>query len=132
MWWDRQQKRPGATRDIGLRGEKLAAQYLKKRGYTLLERNYRERCGEIDLIARQGDCLVFIEVKTRTSRRFGDPAEAVDVRKQRQLGRLALSYLGRHNLLDTFVRFDVVSVDLERTDDPVIELYQNAFELTDD
>ena len=111
----------------GQTGEDLAVCYLKSHGYTIVERNYRMRIGEIDIIARDGECLVFVEVKTRRSSRFGSPFEAVDFRKQQQISRVALAFMTQHRCADVPVRFDVVGVHLEKQP-PGIELIKNAFE----
>lgn len=95
---------------LGRQGEDLATDYLKTRGYTILVRNYRQKTGEIDIIARDGECLVFIEVKTRTSLLFGQPYEAVTQKKQGQISRVALDYITRNKLHNKAMRFDVVSV----------------------
>ena len=120
-------KAPNPRKDprkaIGRAGEDLAAQYLKQQGYTILERNYRLRIGEVDIIARDEEYLVFIEVKTRRSTRFGSPFEAVDARKQQQIVKIAAAYLQGKELP---VRFDVVAVHLNEQDVRV-EILKNAF-----
>ena len=93
-------------------GESLAAKHLKARGYEILARNYRARRGEIDLIARDGEFVVFVEVKTRRSLKFGLPQAAVTLQKQRQISKVALAYLQSRNLLDTPCRFDVIAIHL--------------------
>jgi putative endonuclease len=114
---------------LGDEGEKLAARYLRRIGYKIIARRYRTVLGEIDLIARDGRFLVFVEVKTRRSSASGLPVEAVDLSKQRQLTRLALAYLKQHRLLEWPARFDVVSILWDGTGaPPEIVHYQNAFE----
>ncbi|MBW2328178.1 MAG: YraN family protein [Deltaproteobacteria bacterium] len=113
----------------GQTGEDLAVCYLENQGYTIVERNYRKRIGEIDIIARDGECLVFIEVKTRTNRRFGSPFDAVDFRKQQQISRVALAFMTQHRCGEVPVRFDVIGVHLEES--PRVELIKNAFEYCD-
>ncbi len=113
----------------GQTGEDLAVCYLENQGYTIVERNYRKRIGEIDIIARDGECLVFIEVKTRSNRRFGSPFDAVDFRKQRQISRVALAFMTQHRCGEVPVRFDVIGVHLEES--PRVELIKNAFEYCD-
>jgi putative endonuclease len=111
---------------LGDRGEREAALYLRRQGLRVLVRGYRTPRGEIDLIARDGDTLVFVEVKTR---RQGQPAEAVTPEKQERLTLAALHFLRRHRLLEGRSRFDVVAVvwpDQNRT--PLIEHIRNAFE----
>src|SRR3990172_5985671 len=97
-------------RQLGDAGEDLAAAALKKLGYKILERNYTCSLGEIDLIARQGQTLVFIEVKTRRSERFGAPQDAVSPPKHARLRRLAAYYLKQKRLAEVPVRFDVVAI----------------------
>ena len=107
----------------GKRAERRVALYLAAHGYTLLARNYHTRRGEIDLIARHGDCLVFVEVKSRSSDRFGTPEEAITAKKRQRLRWAARHYLMCHPWpLD--VRFDVVTLFRGR-----ITLYQNALEV---
>lgn len=111
---------------LGDRGESAAARHLKKQGMRILRRGFRTPRGEIDLIAHDGDTLVFVEVKTR---RWGEPAEAVTLEKQRRLTLAALEFLKRHNLLEQRSRFDVVAILWPNDDvDPTIEHYRNAFE----
>ncbi len=113
-------------RQLGDRGEDLAAAVLKQQGYKILERNYVTPLGEIDLVARQGKVLVVVEVKTRKSTRFGSPQEAVSITKQGRLRRLADYYLKAKRLTGSPVRFDVVAVTLAG-DEPQVEIIPNAF-----
>jgi len=118
-----------AAKTLGRRGEDAAARYLRKLGYIIVARGHRGSIGELDLIAVDGRTVVFIEVKTRTSHDAGHPADAVDEAKQRRLTRLALSYLKRHDLLESSARFDVVAVTWPAgRGQPTIEHFQNAFE----
>lgn len=96
---------------IGRAGEEAAARFLIARGYRIVEQNVRFRSGEIDIVARDGATLVFIEVKTRRSSQFGTPAEAVNRTKQQRLIRLAELYLASRGIARTHCRFDVVSVE---------------------
>lgn len=96
--------------DLGSNGEDIAANYLQRKGFEIIARNYKDKLGEIDIIARDRKTLVFVEVKTRRSDRFGLPEEAVTIAKQRQIIRLARSYLVRHQLVDEAARFDVVAI----------------------
>ena len=114
---------------FGKRGEELAARHLERLGYTLLHRNYRTRAGEIDIIAKDDQAIVFVEVKARTSTKFGDPAGAVTRRKQAQISRVAEEFLVRENLYDNQARFDVVTVFAPERQQPTIEVIRNAFEL---
>ncbi len=114
---------------LGQRGETAAAHYLKRLGYTIVARSYRDSFGEIDLVAIDQQTVVFVEVKTRESTDKGHPAEAVDYDKQRRLTRLALAYLKRHKLLEHRARFDVVSILWPHSGtQPTIEHFKNAFE----
>ena len=110
-------------------GESLAVKHLKACGYRILVQNYRARRGEIDLIARDGEFVVFVEVKTRRSLKFGLPQAAVTLQKQRQISKVALAYMQAHNLLDAPCRFDVIAIHLS----PQLELLnlkqiESAFE----
>jgi putative endonuclease len=114
---------------LGDRGESEAARCLRRKGFRILERGYKTERGEIDLIARDGDTVVFVEVKTR---RHGEPAEAVTPEKQRRLTLAAMQFLKRHRLFEQRSRFDVVAVvwpDPHRA--PTIEHIHNAFEATE-
>lgn len=112
---------------LGKLGEELACGELQRRGYAILARRYRTRFGEIDIIARDGEATVFVEVKTRDGDRFGDGAEAVTPWKQRRVAAMAVDYASRHRLHDRPCRFDVVAIDVA-TAPPRIEVYINAFE----
>ena len=114
-------------RQIGADKEAFVCEWSEKHGYKIVERNFRCRIGEIDIVAREGGYLVFLEVKYRSHDRNGLPEEAVDWRKQRVISRVALFYLRRFGYGETTpVRFDVVAVFKE--DDLSVALYQNAFE----
>jgi putative endonuclease len=115
-------------KELGKKGEEVALRFLKKRGYRIIEKNYVCKMGEMDIIAREKDTLVFIEVKTRTSAMFGPPQLAVNSSKQRQLSKVALNYLKEKHLEDQKARFDVVAILLEEKGEQ-IELIQDAFEL---
>ena len=99
-------------------GESLAVKHLKTRGCEILARNYRALRGEIDIIVRDGEFTVFVEVKTRRSLKFGLPQAAVTWQKQRQISKVALAYLQTQNLLDAPCRFDVIAIHLS----PQLEL----------
>ena len=115
----------------GVRGEKLACRYLKRSGYKILLRNFRGRTGgEIDVVCRDNDTLVFVEVKTRGGEDFGRPVEAVDREKRKRISRGALAWMRMLDNPDIFFRFDVVEVLLPEGGDPHFELIQNAFELS--
>jgi putative endonuclease len=114
---------------LGRTGEDLAAAFLQRAGYTILIRNYRQKCGEIDIIAEEKGTLVFVEVKTRNNMSYGPPFAAVTKQKQRQIGRVAQDYLTRNKLFDRPARFDVVSILMDKGQAPVIEVLPNAFDL---
>ncbi|BEU87666.1 YraN family protein [Selenomonas sp. TAMA-11512] len=120
------------VKEIGNRGERLAAQYLERQGFRILERQYRTRTGEIDLIARQGAVLVFVEVKTRHPSGYGRGAQSVDRKKQERIARTALIYAQKMGTLHSSMRFDVIEIHLagETDRDSVsISHYENAFEM---
>ncbi len=116
---------------LGDRGELEAERYLLKLGYQIVARQYADRMGEIDLIAVDGQTVVFVEVKTRRSDAWEDPSEAVDLQKQTRMTRTAMAFLKQHGLLERAARFDVISViwpaDTAR---PTIRHFINAFEPT--
>ncbi len=116
-----------ASKTLGILGEGLASSFLSQKGYRIILKNYESPTGEIDLIARDGESLVFIEVKTRSSDAKGDPAEAITFHKRRQLIKVAQFYLKRYGIHDIPCRFDVVSILVLAGAMPVIELIQNAF-----
>lgn len=111
---------------LGNKGEKLACRYLKRKGYNILQCNYRCKIGEIDIIAQKNEYLIFIEVKTRSSREFGEPFEAVTIYKQERLRRLAESYIVNNQDDKLNYRFDVISILFEDKK-PAIEHIENAF-----
>ena len=112
---------------LGREGEDRAAKFLAKRGYRILERNYRTRSGEIDLIALDRGVVVFVEVKTRTSDAFGAPELAVTPQKQQRMLKAALGYMKYKKLHQVPCRFDVVAIS--GAAGPEVELIQNAFEM---
>jgi putative endonuclease len=117
---------------LGNRGEKLACQFLRRNGYKILHRNFRGRTGgEIDIVCRDKDTLVFVEVKTRTREDFGRPFDAVDRNKQKRIARGGLAWLRLLGDPDILFRFDVVEVILPKDAEPRIELLRNAFTLPD-
>ena len=112
----------------GAYGEELAYKKIKRLGYKKIIRNYRCRLGEVDLIAMDGDTLVFIEIKTRKGKSVGYAKEAVDARKRRQISKAALAYMKSNDCCEDRARFDVVAVSLGEGE-PEIEVVKNAFEL---
>ena len=116
-----------SARDLGRWGEEHAALHLQGMGYELVARNWRSEHGEIDLVARQGNTWVFVEVKTRRTQDFGAPQEAVTAVKQRRLLEAAQAYLAAHDLDDVAWRIDVVAIYASHPDArPYIEVFQNA------
>ena len=96
---------------LGRAGELKAEEFLKKKGFKILKTNYKTHCGEIDIIALDGECLVFVEVKTRSSEEFGLPSEAVTIKKQEKYFKVALEFLQREKKLDSQCRFDVIEIE---------------------
>ncbi|MCA9034181.1 MAG: YraN family protein [Planctomycetaceae bacterium] len=114
---------------LGDKGENAAVRFLKKQGYRILERQHRNTFGEIDIIAMDGACIVFVEVKTRSTQSHGQPFEAVDREKQRRITRAALGWLKAKRRLDHAARFDVISIVWsEENKQPEIQHFRNAFE----
>ena len=111
---------------LGKSGEDLAVEELERRGYAILDRRYRTRHGEIDVVARDGECIVFVEVKARRTAEFGRAAEAVTPAKQRRLASMATDYLARHHLHLSPCRFDVVAIDGEG-ESRTLTVYPHAF-----
>ena len=115
----------------GARGEKLAARFLRTRGYKVLYRNFKARGGgEIDIVCREGETLVFVEVKTRSGDEFGRPIEAVGREKEMRISKGGLAWLRLLDNPDVSFRFDVVEVLLGEEGEPRCELIQDAFELS--
>ena len=113
---------------FGKESEAFAAKYLKKKGYRIIEQNYRNRIGEIDIIAKDRDSLVFVEVKARNSNYFGSAKWGVTQTKQKKISMVALLYLKETNQVNTKARFDVVAINL-RDEHIDIEIIKNAFNL---
>jgi putative endonuclease len=118
------------NRSVGARGEAIAEAYLRGKGFTILEKNYRSKTGEIDIVARDGDSLVFVEVKARRNLAYGAPQLAVTPFKQRQISRTALTWLAHRKKPDAIARFDVIAILLPEGEVPQIEHIRNAFDLT--
>ncbi len=103
--------RPAQNKNLGKEGERIAVEYLRKKGYRVIEENYRTRRGEIDIICEQRGSVIFVEVKTRKSMSFGRPEEAVDSRKRKKMAEIALDYLTEKHLNGRVdCRFDVVAI----------------------
>jgi len=114
--------------ELGQFGEELAYKKIKSLGYKKIIRNYKCPLGEVDLIANDGDTLVFVETKTRKGKSVGYAKEAVTARKRRQLSKVALFYMKSNNCCETKARFDVIAVSL-KGGTPLIEVIKNAFDL---
>lgn len=114
--------------ELGSWGEDLAVKTIRGLGYRKIVRNYRCPLGEVDLIAKDGDTLVFIEIKTRRTAAPGYAKEAVNVRKQRRLSQVALAYMKANGCMETRARFDVVAIGF-REGRPAVEVVRNAFDL---
>jgi putative endonuclease len=112
---------------VGAEGEDAAVRYLKKHRYTILERRFRILLGEIDVIAKDGETIVFVEVKTRRGPGFGRPEEAVTFAKQEQIRRIAQAYLAKKRCGDVPCRFDVIAVSLDAEGRPAIVHIKDAF-----
>lgn len=119
---------PSRRQQYGRKSEALAARHLEKRGYRIIEKNYRTKHGEIDIIAREEDTVVFVEVKARRNNRFGNPKRAVTTEKQRKISMVALQYLKTTGQLKARARFDVVAVH-PSADGERVEVVTNAFDL---
>lgn len=119
-------------RSFGAEGEAAAVEFLEENGFSILEKNFRfSRMGEIDIIAKENEYICIVEVKMRSNSYYGAPSEAVDARKQQRIKRLAMVFLKQHNLIESFIRFDVVEVECTKTanghDIRRINLIRNAF-----
>ena len=114
---------------LGKQGEAIAVHYLQQRKYTIIEQNFRCKCGELDIIAREGKVTVFVEVKTRKNLSYGPPQLAVTPFKQRQISKAALFYLAQKKIQGTNARFDVIAILLGNNEVPQIDHIINAFDL---
>ena len=119
-------------RVFGQAGESAAENYLRRKGYRIMARNLRSSVGELDIVAEDGQVLVFVEVKARRTGAFGGAIHAVHQRKQEKLIQLAAKYLARHHIKDRPCRFDVVLLQGTDAVAPDIEHIQNAFEVSGD
>jgi len=116
------------NKKTGKIGEDIAIDFLKKKGYKIIERNYNCVFGEVDIVALDSGNIVFVEVKSRRSEYFGDPTDAVDFNKQKKISKIALNYLNEKRLDNHDARFDVIAIKLSPSGNTV-ELIENAFEL---
>jgi putative endonuclease len=135
IWpWTRQARnQPAAHLDLGQRGESIAARFLRRQGYKILVTGFRSKSGEIDIVARHKEWLVFVEVKTRASEEFGPPADAVDKKKQQHMTKVALDYLRLLKYPDVRFRFDIVEIILphDAQEPSDVRLIQDAFEMAE-
>ncbi len=115
-------------KDIGNKGEDLAVKFLRQKGYLIVEKNFKTKFGEIDIIAKDNNTIVFVEVKTRTNDYFGYPFEAVDERKRMKLKNLALIFMKKYNK-EFPIRFDIVSILFMSNGNKKIEHIKDAFEV---
>ena len=125
---DRPRPRP-PTKPLGDRGERIAAEYLAARGWTIVHRNYRIGHREIDLVARRGEVVAFVEVKTRGGTGFGHPLESVTRKKRREIERVAMGWIERFGTPRDVYRFDAVAILLPAGGGPVIEHVEDAWRL---
>lgn len=119
-----------SAKDLGKKAEELATAFFTEKGYFVLERNYRVRCGEIDLILEDRSQLIFVEVKSRTSKKFGLPQESVTYSKQRQIIRVAEWYIKEKGYEGRDVRFDVLAIRFPGMGGPIIEHIPWAFDVS--
>ncbi len=117
------------NKTLGERGEAIAAAYLTGRKFSIVERNFRCKGGEVDIIARDGKTYVFVEVKTRRNLSFGPPQQALTPFKQRQISKAALTWLAKKRLFGADARFDVIAILMPDHQVPVIDHIRNAFDL---
>ncbi len=123
--------RSDARIELGRRGEEAAAAYLERLGYEVVDRNWRSKSGEIDIVALDGGTLVLCEVKTRRSRRAGTPEDAVSPAKQRKIARLAEAYMASAGITGCPVRFDVIGLLVLAEDRALLRHHRAAFVLDD-
>jgi putative endonuclease len=116
------------TSATGRQGEKLAQEYLKEHGYFIVETNYRSPEGEVDFVASRGDFLVFVEVRARSTRKFGTPEESLTSRKRQKLIAVSQHYLQNRDISHPFWRMDFIAVELDGSGTPTrIEHFEDAF-----
>ena len=115
---------------IGGKGEALAVEFLKQHNYRVIERNFRCKSGEIDIIAQDKDSFCFIEVKTRSTGQFGSGFDAITSSKQRKLVKAALWYCAMHDRAHVPMRFDIVAVQYSSSGSPCLELLKDAFDVS--
>lgn len=116
-----------SIKQVGDRGEDIAVDFLINKKFEVIERNFRYGHGEIDIIAKDGECLVFLEVKTRKNLEFGAPEFAITKNKQRQIKKIAEAYLYEKRIIDIDCRIDVIAIMLKKNLPPEINHIKNAF-----
>lgn len=116
------------NKEIGRFGEDTASKYLEESGYTILDRNFKCRSGEIDIIARDGNYIVFIEVKTRSGSFYGTPGEAVNELKQHKIIKVSETYIMKRKLFNYDFRFDVIEIVIDKAKNASIKLIKDAFQ----
>jgi putative endonuclease len=122
---------PDRRKEVGNKGEKLAAKFLKRKGYRIIQRNYKCKLGEIDIVAGDGGTLVFVEVKTRRTQEFGPPEYAITAAKKKQMSKAALFYIKEKRLARQSCRFDVIGITFSpESGKPEIRHTENAFDLS--
>ncbi len=119
------------SRSIGKKGENIALRFLEKEGYSLLQRNYAKRCGEIDLIVQKNDCIAFVEVKYRRSNRLSTPEESVTPRKLKRMEETARNYIHENpeTCRNRNFRFDLIAIEQKKETPPAITHYTNIHQL---
>lgn len=124
-------RRPGrpSGKPLGDRGEEIAVHYLRQRGWTVLHRNFRMGRKEIDLVARRGEVVAFVEVKTRAGRGYGHPLEAITWKKRREIQQVAAAWIERHGRDGDVYRFDAVSVLALGGGEPLVEHVEDAWRM---
>lgn len=115
------------SKDLGQHGEELALKKLIGLGYKVLDKNFTCKIGEIDLIAKDKDALVFIEVRSKSNKEYGVPQETVNHKKQQKIRRVAEYYLIKNNLQDVYCRFDVIGILWQKNMEPYVEIIKDAF-----
>lgn len=113
--------------ELGKQGEEIAAQYLIQQGYEIIERNFHSQQGEIDIIAKDKNFLVFVEVKNYSFHSYGSPVGAVRKSKKQSIIHAAQTYIYKNNIKDTYSRFDVLTIYTKHNGEKIVELYKDAF-----
>lgn len=126
---DRRRSPPGGNKPLGDRGERIAAAYLAERGWAVLHRQYRLGHREIDLVARRGEVVAFVEVKTRGGTGYGHPLEAITWKKRREIQRVAQAWIDRFGRADDVYRFDAIGILLPAGGPPRIEHVEDAWRI---